>query len=76
MRQRKYIYLLVLQGNYGHGWEDLTAEDKHSGRNEYGTPWLRIRQSLKDYRKNEGGTYRIIERRELNQDYSTGERHA
>jgi hypothetical protein len=42
MKQNKYLYLYVLQGNYGygHGWEDL---------------------------ENEGGHYRIIERRELNQ---------
>ena len=25
---RKFDYLYVLQGDYGHGWEDLTAEDK------------------------------------------------
>ena len=68
MRQRKYRYLLVLQGYYGHEWEDLMAEDKHSGRNEYGTPWRRILRSKKDYAENEGGTYRIIERRELNQE--------
>lgn len=47
MQQRKYIYLLVLQGYYGHGWEDLTAEDKHSGRNEYGNPWQCILRSKK-----------------------------
>ena len=68
MRQCKYSYLLVLQGYCGHGWEDLAAEDKHSGRNEYGTTWLRILRSKKDYVENEGGAYRIIERRELNQE--------
>ena len=45
----------VLQGNYGygHGWEDLTAENTLT----------EIRQRLKEYRENEGGTYRTIKRR-------------
>lgn len=53
----KYIYLHVLQGNYGYGWEDLTASEN---RRE-------VRTDLKAYRENEGGNYRIIQRRELNQ---------
>lgn len=53
----KYEYLVVLQGNYGygHGWEDLTAS----------TLYREVRQNLKEYRENEGGNYRIIQRREL-----------
>ncbi len=66
MKTRKYTYLYVLQGYYAHGWEDLTAEDVHAPANEYGTPWARIRASKKEYRENEGGQYRIIRRRELN----------
>lgn len=54
MRQNKYEYYHVLQGNYGQGWEDLTA----------GT-YPEVRQNLKEYRENEGGSYRIINRREL-----------
>lgn len=53
----KYTYLYVLQGNYGHGWEDLTASTK---RRE-------VSDNLKEYRENEGGMYRIIQRRERNQ---------
>lgn len=56
MRKNKYTYLWVLQGSYGHGWEDLTASEK----------WLEVRQNLKEYRENEGGAYRIVHRRELN----------
>ena len=54
----KYLYLHVLQGNYGygHGWEDLCASES---RRE-------IRLNLREYRDNEGGCYRIIQRRELN----------
>lgn len=61
MKTKKYCYLYVLQGNYGYGFEDLTAEDKA----EPGA-YKRIRQNLKEYRENEGGQYRIISRRELN----------
>ena len=52
----KYKYLIVLQGYYGHGFEDLTVSTKIS----------EIKSDLKDYRQNEGGSYRIIRRRELN----------
>lgn len=65
MKTNKYCYLYVLQGNYGYGFEDLTAEDK----SEHGA-YSRIRQNLKEYRENEGkycgASYRIISRRELN----------
>ena len=56
--KNKYKYLWILQGNYGygHGFEDLTAEETHR----------EIRQRAKEYRENEGGNYRIIQRRELN----------
>ena len=55
----KYVYLYVLQGNYGygHGWEDLTASEK----------WREVRVNLRDYCENEGGRYRIIQRRERNE---------
>ena len=58
---KKYNYLYVLQGHYGQGWEDLCAADKAEGASAY----IMIRSDLKSYRENEGGTYRIIERREL-----------
>ncbi len=58
MSKNKYQYLHVLQGNYGygHGWEDLFASESYR----------EVRQNLKEYRENEGGNYRLIERRELN----------
>lgn len=55
-KQNKYTYLNVLQGHYGFGWEDLTASESY----------VEVKRDLKDYRSNEGGTYRIIKRRELN----------
>ncbi len=64
MRINKFNYLYILQGNYGtHGWEDVTAaEHTPQGHKE-------IRANLKDYRQNEGKTYRIISRREPNPEY-------
>ena len=54
--QNKYNYINVLQGQYGQGWEDLCADESYK----------EIRQNLKEYRENEGGSYRIIQRREHN----------
>jgi hypothetical protein len=56
VKNNKWEYLYVLQGDYGYGWEDLTASDD---RRE-------IRNDLKDYRENERGHYRVISRRVLN----------
>lgn len=44
----------TLQGNYGHGWEDLTTEQT---RDE-------IRARYDEYVVNEGGSYRIVPERE------------
>jgi hypothetical protein len=57
----KYQYVHVLQGNYGYGdgWEDLCADESRK----------EVRQNLREYRENEGGNYRIIERRESNPAY-------
>jgi hypothetical protein len=52
----KYIYLHVLQGQYDHGWEDLTASESYR----------EVKTDLIAYRENERGSYRIIKRRELN----------
>lgn len=57
-KTNKYIYLYVLQGFYGYGWDDLTASENYS----------EIREDLKAYRENEHGKYRIIQRRELNKN--------
>jgi len=58
MRKNKYVYLFVLQGNYRYGWEDLIASENRQ----------EMRNDLKAYRENEGGIYRIIQRRELKED--------
>ena len=50
----KIIY--VVQGNYGygHGWEDLTAEDERK----------EALARLREYRENESAPFRLIRRRE------------
>lgn len=50
MKRNKFIYLYVLQGHYECGWEDLTASES----------MREVKENCKDYRENEGGTYRII----------------
>ena len=51
----KYEYLYVLQGFYAQGWEDLTASTRRS----------EVNADKRAYRENEGGAYRIIQRRVL-----------
>jgi hypothetical protein len=63
MKRNKYLYLVVLQGHYGQGWEDLcAADDTLQGRRE-------VRADLRAYRTNEGGRYRIVNRREVNPEW-------
>ena len=60
-RPNKYLYLYVVQGNYGgHGWEDLAESDTHK----------EARYNLKEYRISSGpAPHRIIKRREPNPEY-------
>lgn len=55
-RASKTKLIHVVQGNYGygHGWEDLTAEDNRKEALE----------RLREYRENEAGPFRLIRRRE------------
>ena len=64
MKQNKFSYLWVLQGNYGYseGWEDLCAADKK----EKGA-LKSIKADKRNYQDNAPeGQYRIISRRENN----------
>jgi len=55
-RKRKWRNYFVLKGNYGYGYEDLTAEDTYK----------EIRQRYKDYAENEPRTpLKIVRRKEL-----------
>jgi hypothetical protein len=56
-RARKTQIMWVVQGNYGygHGWEDVTAEEN----------WKEAKERLREYRENERGVpFRAIRRRE------------
>ena len=57
-RPNKYLYLWVVQGNYGsYGWEDLAESESYQ----------EARYNLKEYRISSGpAPHRIIQRRELN----------
>ena len=60
-RPNKYLYLYVVQGNYGsYGWEDLAESDTHK----------EARYNLREYRISSGpAPHRIIQRREPNPAY-------
>lgn len=53
MKKRKTIDEYHIEGNYGYGWEVVTAEDTRK----------EALQRLKEYRENEPYFFRIIKRR-------------
>jgi len=61
MKTNKYIYLWIIQGSYGQGWEDVDqSESYQEARNNY-----------RLYRENEREyPHRMINRRELNPEYT------
>ena len=63
MKVNKYLYLFVVQGDYGygHGWEDLIASESYK----------EAIADLRAYRKNDSYAlgHRLIKRRELNPEY-------
>lgn len=66
MKQRKYIYLSVIQGNYGYGWDDLCQYDRNNP-----DEMKELREDWKAYRENEREyAHRIIHRREPNPRYN------
>ena len=58
VKQTKYNYVKVIQGNFGYGWEDVSLYDKQ----EFPT----VKNDLKEYRLSNTGVYRVIDRRILN----------
>jgi hypothetical protein len=51
---RKTRDVFVIQGNYGHGWEDENEEDNRKDG----------KRSLREYRENGPGSYRMVHRLE------------
>ena len=60
-KPNKYLYMYVVQGNYGsYGWEDLAESDTHK----------EARYNLTEYMISSGPSpHRIIQRREPNPAY-------
>ncbi len=59
----KFVNVRFIQGNYGNGWDDLTAGDS----------WKEIRDDLKAYRDNEPQyLHRVITRRITRANYDAG----
>ncbi len=58
-KQNKFRTEFIVQGNYGygHGWEDENCEES----------WKEGLRSLREYRANGPGSYRLIRRRVLNE---------
>ena len=50
--QRRTVTEWVIQGDYGHGWEDENFEVTHRD----------AKRSLKEYRENGSGCYRLVKR--------------
>ncbi len=61
-RITKYVQLYFVQGNYGQGWEDLTAHDNRKD----------ARAEMRVYDDNESYPHRVIQRRVLRTDYEKG----
>ena len=62
-RITKYVSVYMVQGNYGQGWEDLTAHDTYK----------EAKAEKIDYDKNERNyPHRVITRRVLRNDYEKG----
>ena len=58
IKQTKYKYVKVIQGNFGCGWEDVSEYDKED--------FSVVKNDLKEYRLSNTGAYRVIDRRVLN----------
>ena len=62
-KRNKYIYMAVLQGNYGQGWEDLVEADVNNKEE-----LKELRADVAEYAENEPYPHRIIRRRVLNEE--------
>lgn len=57
MKKNKYNYVIVIQGNYGYGWEDESEYDRDD--------WRNAQADLHEYRLSGTGSHRRINRRVL-----------
>lgn len=71
----KFIYLYVIQTITNTGWEDVSAEEIIKG--DKITARRHVLMELKDFRENmPEWSHRIIQRRELNPEWSRAQRAA
>lgn len=61
MKVNKYLYVFVVQGDYGCGWEDISGSESYRS----------AVADLRAYRENDSYArgHRLIKRRELNPAY-------
>ena len=57
----KWEYERIIQGNFGHGWEDVSCYEATSDGNA--TDCNLVRDDLSEYRRSGIGLYRVISRR-------------
>lgn len=55
---------LIIQGNYGYGWEDVSYYPCGYRQINYSTQNQLMRHDLKEYRASGQGRYRVIKRYE------------
>lgn len=65
MATQKTELVWYIQGNFGYGWEDVSAYPMGIRQKDYVEQTQLCRNDLKEYRVSGQGTYRIIKRREL-----------
>lgn len=66
MKTPKYKYNKIIQGNYGHGWEDVSEYDCNSSGSMSKEERELLKNDLKEYKASGQGTYRVIFRKSNN----------
>lgn len=64
MENAKNELVYYIQGNYGYGWEDVSAYPLGYRQKNYREQMELLRHDLKEYRLSGQGVYRVIKRYE------------
>ncbi len=70
-KQPKWIYLKVIQADYGYGWDDIGFYHTNDRQD-----MAEMRGDLRSYRENEPASFRIINRRVPNTEEGRRSLHA
>lgn len=65
MATTKYDYKKIIQGNYGHGWEDISEYEATSTGSMKKEERDLLKADLKEYKASNQGTYKVIFRKTL-----------